>query len=135
MTGLKITWAYLTKYFFLVTLVVGFGIGILLMFVSGKSSAADWQKKIDDLQKKHEEEVNQIRAEEEKKNKELIDHYEKTMQDIQRQYDEKQKQLEDDKKQEIQDIIVQYGKDPVKVSQELSDLLPGIDVKLPEDFQ
>lgn len=135
MISLKIAWVYTKKYFFLVTLVLGFILGIVLMLVSGKTSNSDWQKRIDDLQKKHLEEIDAIRIEEEKKKKQLIDKYESTMKDIERQYDEKQKKLEDDKKKEIQDIIAQYGKDPIKVSQELADLLPGIDVKLPEDFQ
>ena len=67
MVGLKLTWVYFKKYFFMVTLIVGFIIGIALMFVSGRSSAADWQKKLDDLQKKHLEEIDIIRAEEQKK--------------------------------------------------------------------
>ena len=135
MTTVKIVWSYVKKYSFLITLVLGFIFGIVLMFVTGKSSSVDWQKKIDDIEKQHEKEIQDIRAEEEKKNQELIKQYEATIQDIQKQYAEKQQELEEDKKKEIEDIIVEYGNDPAKVSQELADLLPGIDVKLPGDLQ
>lgn len=133
MLTLKLFWTYVKKYWGFATLVLGFIVGILVMFWTGRSGT-DWQQKIDELQNRHLKEIDQIRADEEKKNQELVKKYEQTMNDIQRQYDEKQKVLEEDKKREIEQIIKQYGKDPVQVTQQLSDLLPGVEVKMPEEF-
>lgn len=135
MLTFKIAWSYTKKYFWLITLVIGFILGLVLMIVARRPMDADWQKRIDELQKKHLEEVERIRMEQEKKSLELIKKYEATLSDIERQYAAKQKKLEEEKRKEIEDIIVQYGNDPVKVTQELAGLLPGIEVKLPEDFQ
>lgn len=135
MLTIKVVWALLKKYFFMVTLVSGFVLGIVLMVILGKPPTVDWQKKIDDLNKKHIEEIERIRAEESRKVQELVKKYELTMKDIERQYVEKQQALEESKKKEIEDLIVQYGNDPKKVTAELANALPGIVVKMPEEFE
>lgn len=135
MLTIKVVWALLKKYFFMITLILGFVLGIILMLVAGKQPSIDWQKRMDDLNKKHVEEIERIRAEESRKVQELVKKYELTMKDIERQYVEKQQALEESKKQEIEDLIVQYGNDPKKVTAELANALPGIVVKMPEEFE
>ena len=131
-TFLLTGFAYVKKYWLAIVAVAGF---VLFEIWKSDRSSSDLTKTLDDLNKKHQQELDQIqqaRDVESKKHDLDVQKMEAQLATIEKQYEDAQRQLDDTKRAEIKQIIQETQNDPVALAKKLSDVT-GFQVVMPED--
>lgn len=109
---------------------------VIFSYIFFRRSRIDFDEQIKGIQKSHQEQLEKIEAarlEERQRHEEAERKLRQVLAEIQKKYDEALLELDKKKKQEIEKIVKAHGKDPVKMSEELS-VVTGIKIKLPEEF-
>lgn len=117
---LAIFWAYVKKYWQLITAVILFGIGFF-WFNSRSNSLADI---LEQNRKRHEEELDAIQKAHDKelKDKQIaLEKMQETLAQIEKQYELAQKDLDAKKKKEIEQIIKDTQDDPEELARLLQE--------------
>lgn len=117
--ALVVIWSYVKKYAWIFFAVVAFAFGYLLF---KRTAPSDLAEQLDSIRRRHEEELNAIRAANEEQNRQRIENEKKLQQALSlldESYKAKLRDIDDEKRKEIDKILSDHGDDP----QELAELL------------
>lgn len=127
--GLKVAWAFVKKYAW-VFFAVAAGILAIVVFRRNPSDLAD---QINEINKRHEEEIRRIREAEENRLREREDN-QRRLEETMRQLDDRYKKaigdLDAQKRTEVDRILREHGNDPDALAKELAEVL-GLQVQNP----
>jgi len=127
LTFLKKHWAVLVAV--IVTAAVGFW-----LFHRTPTNAVDDIKKIQDNHAQETKKIDDARQEEVKKLEDNQKQLDTKLDDNAKKHEEQVKDLDQKKKDEVKKIVETDGEDPVKLAQELVDVLGGdVKIVMPED--
>ncbi len=127
--SLKLAWAWLKKYAWILFAVLAGVLAIILL----RRSPTDLADQIDAINKRHEEEIKKIRDAEEQRNQEREEN-QKRLEDTLKHLDERYKRaiadLDVQKRTEVERILKEHGDDPNALAEELATVL-GLQVQKP----
>lgn len=127
--SLKIAWAFVKKYAWVFFAVLA---GVLAIVVF-RRSPGDIADQINEINKRHEEEIRRIREADDLRLREREENQrklEETLKQLDERYRRAIADLDSQKRQEIDRILQQHGNDPDALAKELADAL-GLQVQRP----
>jgi hydroxylamine reductase (hybrid-cluster protein) len=114
-----VLWSYVKKYAWIAFAILAFVFGYMLF---KRSSVTDLAEQLDNIRRRHEEELSAIRAANEEQTRQRIENEKKLQQALSlldESYKAKLRDIDSDKRKEIENILRESGDDP----QELAELL------------